>query len=78
MTLWYSSPPSLRGSYPGSGRTVVYRGSGACAPEYGREHQWPCQVVEYFPVGRGDWGGYLPGLVVEAVFRGELLVLVGV
>ena len=28
--------------------------------------------MEYLPAGGGDCGGYFPGVVVEALFRGEL------
>lgn len=31
-------------------------------------------MVVYLPIGRVDWGGYIPGVVVEALLRGTVIL----
>jgi len=62
-----SSQTTHRAPQPSQRRAVLHRHPRAHAPQHGREHQRPRQVVEYFPAGGFDRGGRLPGVVVEAV-----------
>lgn len=52
-------------------RAILHRHARTHAPQHRREHQRPSQVVEYFPAGRLARRGSLPGLVVEAILRGQ-------
>ena len=67
MGLWGCSKAVVGAAEPGQGRADLYFDEGADASEYGGEHEWTGQVVEYLSAGRLDWGGDLSGLVAEAV-----------
>lgn len=71
----FQSEKTLRTSRPGSGRAVLHRHAGTDAPQHGGKHQRPGEVVEYFPIGGFVRRGHISSLVVEEVFRGELVNL---
>ena len=66
MQIEYSQEPS-QPPRSSQGRAIIHRDARAHAPEHGREHQRPRQVVEHIPARCADRGGGLSGVVAEAV-----------
>lgn len=63
-----NSQTTHRTPLPSQRRTILHHHARTHPPQHRREHQWTCEMVEYFPIGGLDWGGDLSGVVVEEVF----------
>lgn len=68
--LVLSSSQTLRGFDAGEGWAIVHCRAWASTPQYRREHQRPCEVVEYVPAYGGYWRGCVPGVVAQEILRG--------
>lgn len=69
--LTQNSQATLRAPRPSQGRARLHRRARAHPPQHRREHQRARQVVEHLPNGRRDRRGHLPGLVAQALLRGQ-------
>ena len=59
----------------GQGRAGLYCGEGKDTSEHGGEYECQSQVVECIPAAGVDWHVHISSLVVEAVFRGKMIIL---